>query len=66
MDDLTKRNFHALSEGLKSERSKNYDLAIKVSSLEQTVAQMQQELMSLRQQVIGMVASTVGTGPTSL
>ena len=66
MDDLTKRNFHALSEGLKSERTKNYNLAIKVSSLEQTVAQLQQEITQMRQQLISMVSVSVGTGATSL
>jgi hypothetical protein len=65
MDALTLQNFKALSQGLKDERKKNSELAIKVSKLENTVAMMQTTINNLTPQVMYLKAKSQGTGATA-
>jgi uncharacterized protein YlxW (UPF0749 family) len=66
MDNLTKRNFNALSEGLKHQRDKNAELHEKVDHLQKTVTQLQQQVIQLQQQVAVLMPLAYGNGPTSV
>lgn len=66
MDELTTRNFQALSAGLKEERAKNSDLKIKVDNLEQTLAQLQGQLNAMQSQLHMLLAMSKGHGATSV
>ena len=64
MDNLTKRNFHALSEGLKAQRSSFEELSIKVNALENAIAIMQQQIAQMQQQLAVTSAMLHGSGAT--
>lgn len=65
MDDLTHRNFKALSDGLKAERTKNENLAIKVTTLEQTISQLQSQMTQMQLQLTMGAVAGLGSGATS-
>ena len=65
MDELTKRNFQALSQGLKDERRKNEALAIKVTQLEGTIAMMQNHVNAILPQIAYLKAQSYGSGATA-
>lgn len=65
MDDLTYRNFKALSDGLKGERTKNENLAIKVNTLEQTISQLQTQMQQMQLQLTMGAVAGLGSGATS-
>jgi predicted nucleic acid-binding Zn-ribbon protein len=65
MDNLTKRNFNALSEGLKQQRGRSDDLYDKVSKLQTTVTHLQQQIQNLQQQVAMLLPLAYGHGSTS-
>ena len=65
MDGLTKRNFLALSEGLKEQRAKNSDQDTKIRLLEEQLAQARQDLQILTNRFNVLFAQMKGTGATS-
>ena len=65
MDNLTTKNFKALSDGLKSERTKNENLAKKVRLLEQTISQTQNDMALIKAQLSMVLAGSMGSGPTT-
>ncbi len=65
MDGLTKRNFLALSEGLKEQREKNSDQDTKIRLLEEQLAQARQDLQILTNRFNVLFAQMKGTGATS-
>lgn len=64
MDELSKRNFGALSEGLKQLRSDMSQLKIEVKQKDEHIAQLQQDLNAMQVQIGQMTARFTGTGPT--
>jgi uncharacterized coiled-coil protein SlyX len=66
MDSLTKRNFNALSEGLKEQRSKNQENFTKIQTLETTVAQLRNDLERLHAQLTALLPRVYGTGATKV
>lgn len=65
MDEISKRNFQTLSEGLKQQRSVNSDQDAKIRALEALVVQQQESINLLRTQIQTMLVRSTGTGPTS-
>ena len=64
MDELTNRNFQALAEGLKEQRSANSMQDAKIKGLESTIAQLQAQVLIMQGQVAQTMARTMGTGAT--
>ena len=65
MDDLTKRNFLALSEGLKEQRAKTSKLEIQITQYNELIGAMQAQVQVLQSQVGFLTASVAGHGATS-
>jgi phage shock protein A len=65
MDDLTRKNFKALSDGLKSERTKNENLAKKMTNLENQISQLRADMNQMNTQLIMASVSGRGSGSTS-
>lgn len=65
MDEVTKRNFNALSEGLKQLRSCDSDQKLKIAQLEDIVCEMGIAMKEMRQELMILKAITGGTGPTA-
>ena len=65
MDELTKRNFNSLSEGLKAMRADNELLREDLKNAQTTVAQNIKDIGLLRQQMYVMMAKVNGHGATS-
>ena len=65
MDELTNRNFQALAEALKEQRSKNSEQDDKIKNLEGMVAQLQSQLGSIEARVTQAFVKSIGTGSTS-
>lgn len=65
MDDLTKRNLHSLSEGLKLLRKESTQNAEKIIALEGTIVQLQNQIQLLQSQNAVVMARAFGSGPTS-
>ena len=65
MDELSKRNFHALSEGLKEQRSKTSELTKQINNYTQVVGQLQVQVQSLQSQVGILLAKQMGNGRTT-
>jgi hypothetical protein len=65
MDEVSTRNFHKLSEGLKQQRSTNSDQDEKIVKLEEMVAGLTQQVSVLTNQCASLIATRMGTGPTA-
>ena len=65
MDELTLRNFQALSQGLKEQRSKTSELQITINQLQETVGQLQSQLAEMQNQTFALLAAMQGNGATS-
>jgi hypothetical protein len=65
MDELSKRNFTALADGLQSQRDENSRQAAKIVQLESLVVELRQDIEMLRGQVSVLMAKGMGTGPTA-
>lgn len=65
MDELSKRNFRALSDGLKQQRSDNSTQDEKIRQLEANVVTLQQQVALMQGQIAQLMAVNMGTGPTS-
>ena len=65
MDELSKRNFATLSEGLKAQRTTNSAQDAKIVKLESLVVELSNNVSILRQQVNMLLARAMGSGPTS-
>jgi len=63
--DLTKRNFNALSEALRIERSRISELLDYNKKQDQQMAQLRGEYDSLASRLNGLMARFMGTGPTT-
>ena len=66
MDELTKRNFYTLAEGLDQQRSTNSTQDSKIQVLEAKVAELESKLVELNAKVSALLISRMGTGPTSV
>jgi len=64
MDELTKRNLHSLSTGLKLLRAENTKNAEKIGNLEGTIVQLQKQIQLLQQQNATVMGKAFGSGPT--
>jgi len=65
MDELTKRNFNALSEGLKQVRAEAREASERVKQLETAITQMQQQITAIQGQTAALIPLAYGTGATS-
>lgn len=65
MDEISKRNFIALSDGLKQQRSTNSSQDTKIVQLEANVAMLQGQIATMQGQIAQLMAVNMGTGPTS-
>ena len=65
MDELTNRNFQALAEALKEQRTTNSEQDKKIKNLEGMVTQLQQQLGAMEARVTQAFVSSIGTGPTA-
>ena len=63
MDEISKRNFHTLAEGLKDQRQVNTDQDLKIRKLEETVAMLQGQLLALQSQFWQRIGG-IGIGQT--
>lgn len=64
MDTLIKRNFQSLAEGLRQQRVVNDKQGVRLTTLENTVVQLQQQLTEIQVINSRLLVGTVGTGPT--
>jgi len=64
MDEVSKRNFQALSDGLKQQRSVSSDQDTKLGHLEKLVGAQADRLRKLEIQLAVLMGS-VGSGPTA-
>ena len=58
MDELTAKNFRALSQGLQDERSRVSELSQKVTRLESALSTGQQQIITL-QQLVGLLTAKI-------
>jgi len=65
MDDLTLRNFMALSDGLKTIRASNEKQVEDIKKLRDVVGMLQQQVIALQQQNGIMMARLQGNGRTT-
>jgi len=65
MDELTERNFKALAEGLKEQRTKNSDQDKLITSLQQALAGLQTQMTALQQSNALQQAQNFNGGPTN-
>ena len=64
-DNLIERNFHALSDGLKSIRDEVMQLKEDLKRKDAIIAQQNIKLDTLQQQVSVLFAKSIGSGSTS-
>lgn len=65
MEEIVKRNFTTLSEGLKQQRTVSSDHESKLRCLESKVSQLTEQAIELQRQVAEIRIKLMGTGPTS-
>jgi hypothetical protein len=65
MDELSKRNFTALADGLQAQRDESSKQAARITQLESLVVGLRQDIEILRGQVSILMAKGMGTGPTT-
>jgi len=66
MTELVKNNFKALSEGLKRVEKGNKDGIIETRKLNNTIQQLQQEMIQLKQELNIIKSKSYGSGATEL
>ena len=64
MDELTKRNFHTMSEGMKSLREKYDEQKLEMRKLRESNAIVVGELAAVKEQLAHLFARIAGHGPT--
>ena len=64
MDELTKRNFNTLSEGMKAIRATGDEQKVEMEKMRATNAMLMAEIADLRQQVAILFARFIGHGST--
>lgn len=64
MDEITKRNFTALAEGLKEQREINGNQDQRIALLESALTGMRIALVELHSRYYEVMAKQNGTGPT--
>ncbi len=64
MDELSKRNFHTLSEGLKSVRDEIMEVKEDNKRKDSIIAQLNIRIDTLQQQVSVLFAKSMGSGTT--
>lgn len=65
MDELTKRNFHTLSDGLKDLRAQVDDLKAAGIKKDATIQQLMSQQQTMQQQLSVMMAKFMGSGATT-
>ncbi len=65
MDELTTRNFHAMSEGLKSVRAETDKLKEDLKRKDAIISQLSVQQQTMQQQVSVLFAKAMGSGSTS-
>lgn len=65
MDELTKKNFLAMSEGLKALRTEVSELKKTLVTQNEQIQQLKSELESIKQSNNILLAKHRGTGPTA-
>ena len=65
MDELTKRNFHAMSEGLKAQRDETDILKEELKKRDAIIGQLMERLNGMEQRLAVVFAKSMGAGSTS-
>lgn len=66
MDELTKRNFHAMSDGLKDLRSELDLIKEEGKKKDAIISQLSTQQQTMQQQLSVLFAKTMGSGSTSM
>ncbi|MCD6435438.1 MAG: hypothetical protein J7L15_03540 [Clostridiales bacterium] len=65
MDELTTRNFHTMSEGLKSVRNETDKLKEDLKRKDAIISQLSTQQQTMQQQLSVLFAKTMGSGSTT-
>lgn len=65
MDDLTNRNFHAMSDGLKDVRNKVDLMKEDLKRKDAIISQLSIQQQTMQQQLAVLFAKTMGSGSTT-
>ena len=65
MDELTKRNFHAMSEGLKAVRTQVDELKEDLKRKDGIISQLSIQQQTMQQQLAVLFAKSMGPGSTT-
>ena len=65
MEELVKRNFHTMSDGLKSVRDEVMDLKEDLKRKDAIISQLSVQQQVMQQQLSVLFAKTMGSGSTS-
>ncbi len=65
-DEVVKRNFNTLADGLNQQRDTNMSQDTRIQTLEAKVTELEMKLAEINSKVSALLISRMGTGPTSV